>query len=156
MLFLLLLLWAAAPDPYAPLALYSGTWQITHAGAAAGTKPDTMTNRCARVGNFYTCDQSVNGGPGALLVFIPVPNKPGHYYTQNIRPEGRATSRGDLEINGNQWIFRSTWDQGGHTTYYKTTNVFVNRGHIHFEQAESGNNRDWTVKASGEEVRALR
>ncbi len=150
LLIVFLLFFAAAPDQYAPLTLYNGTWAVTRKD---GGKADTMTNQCSKVGHFYACDQSVNSTPGALLVFIPIPNKPGRYYTQNIRPEGRATSRGDLEINGNQWIFLSNWDQGGRTTYYRTINTFTTHNHIHFEQSESDNNRDWTVTASGEEVR---
>ncbi len=151
-LILFLFFFAAIPDPYQPLALYNGTWAVTRKN---GGKADTMTNQCSKVGHFYTCDQSVNSTPGALLVFIPIANKPGHYYTQNIRPEGRATSRGDLEIDGDQWIFLSNWDQGGRTTYYKTVNTFTTHNHIHFEQSESNNNLDWSVTASGEEVRII-
>ncbi len=97
----------------------------------------------------------MNGTPGSLLIFIAVPDKPGHYYTQNIRPEGRASSRGDLEIQGDHWIFRNTWDQGGSTVYYRTTNIFTGRNKIQFEQAESTDNNNWTVKNSGEETRSL-
>lgn len=141
----------AADSVYAPLWLYQGTWQVTRQGTAQG-KPDTLKNQCALVGRYFACQQTVNGTPGALLVFIPT-SQPGHYYTQNIMPEGRATGRADLEISGNRWIFSNTWDQGGRTTYYRTTNIFTGKTHIHFEQAESSNNRDWTVKSSGEETR---
>ncbi len=140
-----------APDPLTPLMAYSGTWQVSHADTA---KPDVLVNQCTRTGHFVTCDQSVNGGASALLVFIPRADKPGHYYTQNIRPEGRATSRGDLEINGDMWTFLSNWDNSGHTIYYRTVNTFVSKGHIKYEQAESTNGKDWKVTASGEELRA--
>jgi len=87
-----------------------------------------------------------------MIVFIPT-SKPGHYYTQNITLEGRATSRGDLEISGDRWVYSSTWDAGGRTVYYRTTNEFSGKNRIHFEQAESTNGKDWTVKASGDEQR---
>lgn len=141
----------AAENPFGPLTLYNGTWQVTRKGE---TKPDTLVNQCSKTGHFFTCDQSVNGAPSALLVFIPRVDKPGLYYTQNIRPEGRATSRGDLEIKGDVWTFLSNWDQGGHTTFYKTVNTFSNKSHIHYEQFESPNNKDWTMTNSGEETRA--
>lgn len=148
----LLLLAAAilnAADPYLPLSLYSGSWQITRKDQA----PDKLTNQCAKVGRFFTCEQTVNGVAGNLLIFIPVPDKPGRYYTQNVRPEGRASARGDLEIQGDHWIFRTTWDQGGSTIYYRTTNIFTGRNKIQYEQAESTDNKNWTVKNSGEETR---
>jgi len=106
----LLLLFATtalfATDPYTPLWLYSGSWQVTH----KDQPPEQLTNKCALVGRFFTCEQTVNGVPGNLLIFIPIADKPGHYYTQNVRPEGRASARGDLEIDGDRWVFRTTWD----------------------------------------------
>jgi len=138
-----------AADAYTPLWLYSGSWRVTH----KDQPQDKLTNQCALVGHFFTCEQTVNGVPGNLLIFIPAPNKPGHYYTQNVRPEGRATSRGDLEIEGDRWVYTSTWDQGGSTVYYRTTNVFTGKNKIQYEQAESTDNKTWTVKNTGEEVR---
>jgi hypothetical protein len=141
-----------AQDPLAPLLLYSGTWQVSRQDAP---KPDVLVNQCAKTGHFFTCDQSVNGGPSALLVFIPRTDKPGQYYTQNIRPEGRATSRGDLEINGEVWTFLSNWDNSGHTIFYRTVNTFSGRAKIKYEQSESANGKDWKVTNSGEETRVL-
>jgi hypothetical protein len=138
-----------AADAYTPLWLYSGSWQITH----KDQPPEKLTNQCALVGHYFTCEQTVNGTPGNLLIFIPVPNKPGRYYTQNVRPEGRASSRGDLSIEGGRWVYSSTWDQGGSTVYYRNTNVFTGKNKIQYEQAESTDNKNWTVKASGEEIR---
>jgi hypothetical protein len=142
---------AAAPlDPYAPLWLYNGSWDVRPKDQP---KPDRLANKCALIGRFFACEQSVNGTPGALQIFIPAPGKPGHYYTQNVRPEGRAGGRGDLEIAGELWTYTSTWDEGGKTIYYRTTNVFTGRNKIHFEQAESENNKTWVVKNSGDEIR---
>ena len=143
---------AAAPkasDVYAPLWLYSGSWRVTNKDRAA----DKLTNQCALVGRYFACEQTVNGVAGNLLIFVPASNKPGHYYTQNVTPEGRGTARGDLEIQGDRWVYTSTWDQGGSTIYYRTTNVFMGKTKIQFEQAESTDNKNWRVKNSGEEIR---
>jgi hypothetical protein len=145
----------AAPvaDPvYAPLWLYQGTWRIT--SNTAGAKPDELKNQCALVGKYFVCQQTVNGQPGALLIFIPADNNAGHYHTQNVNAQGRATGVGDLEISGDRWVFSSRWEQGGgKITYYRTTNVFIGKNHIHYEQAESSNGKDWKVANSGDEVR---
>ncbi len=139
-----------AADPYTPLWLYAGSWRVGHNNDQSA---DKLTNHCALVGRYFICEQTVNGIPGNLLIFIPVPGKPGHYYTQNVRPEGRASSRGDLEIQGDKWIYSSNWDQGGSTIYYRTTNIFTGRDKIQWEQAESTDNKNWTVKNGGEEIR---
>lgn len=153
----LLIVWCASGagnDVYTSLRQYEGSWRVTMANALAGEKPEDLKNDCAVVGKFFACQQTVNGTPGDLLIIMPVANQPGHYRTQHVTQEGRASGIGQLEISGQQWIFSTRWDQGsGKTTYYKTTNTFTGRNRIHFEQAESSNDKDWTVKNSGDEVR---
>lgn len=141
-----------AVTAYTPLWLYNGSWQVTRKG---DSKPDELVNQCALLGTYFACQQTVNGTPSELLIFIPAKTS-GKYFTQSVNPEGRAGGRGDLEISGDKWVFSSTWDAGGRTVYYRTTNVFTGKDHIHFEQAESGNNRDWTVKMTGDEARTSR
>lgn len=144
---------ARQSDPYAPLRLYDGGWQITRQG---GSKPDSLINRCALLGLYFACAQTVNGAPGGLIVFIPVKDDPGHYHTQTIMPEGRATGVDDLRIEGNQWTYSSRRNDNGKTTYYRTLNTFADRNHIHFEQADSTDNKQWTVRNSGDEVKATK
>lgn len=147
---------AGAPvNPYAPLWLYNGSWRVTRKDLAPGAKPDELINECALVGKYFVCQQTVNGTAGALLIFIPTA-EPGRYYTQNVRPDGLASRRGDLQIEGDVWTYRTTWDQGGTTTYYKTVNTFSGKDRIHFEQLESKNNKDWHSSNSGDEVRIAR
>ncbi len=74
--------------------------------------------------------------PSELLVFLPAKTA-GQYYTQSIMPDGRAGGRGDLAIEGDKWIYLSNWNQGGKTTFYRTTNVFSGKDRIHYEQQES-------------------
>jgi hypothetical protein len=147
---------SSTPDAiYAPLWLYQGTWQVIRKSAAKGAKAEQMVNHCALLGKYFVCQQTVNGSEQGLVIFMPT-DKPGHYITQTITPEGRATGRADLEISGNQWKYLSRWPQGnGRITYYRTTNVFARKDHIHFEQAESADGAQWTVKDSGDEVRVV-
>jgi len=143
----------AAVDPsHAALSAYAGVWKITKKDAPAGAKPDGLSNQCASLGKYFVCEQTVNGQTGTLLIFIPTA-KPGHFYTQNISSDGRASSRGDLEVTGTQWILSNTWNQGGRTTYYRTVNTFTGKNQIHFEQSESTDNKNWKVTGSGDETR---
>jgi hypothetical protein len=143
----------SADAVYAPLWLYQGTWQVTRKSADKGAKPQQLVNHCALLGKYFACQQTVDGGEGALLIFIPG-GKPGHYYTQSVTPDGRATGKADLEISGDHWTFSSRWPQeNGKITYYRTSNVFNGKNHIHFEQAESADGTQWTQKDSGDEIR---
>jgi len=143
----------ALPDSdYATLWRYQGAWQVTTQNRPAGSKPDILVNQCAVLGRFFACGQNVNGQAGGLVVFIPS-GKPGHLYTQTIMPQGRATGRDDLEISGDQWSYTSRRDELGKTTFYKTTNTFKDKNHIHFEQAISTDGKQWTIQNSGDEVR---
>ncbi|HZQ53589.1 MAG TPA: hypothetical protein VFB14_15410 [Bryobacteraceae bacterium] len=149
---------AATPSEpaFGPLWVYNGTWKITKAGATPGTKPEELTNQCSAIGKYFVCQQSVNGTAVALWIATEA-GTPGRYHTQSVRPDGIAGGRGDLEISGDRWVFTSVWNQGGgKLTYNRTTNIFTGKNNIHFEQAESTNNRDWTVKSSGNEVRVGR
>lgn len=142
-----------AQSPYAALQLYNGSWHVTRKDSP---KPDELKNQCQLVGKFFACQQTVNGDVSGLLIFIPT-NQPGHYVTQNVNPDGRALGRGDLEISGNQWVFTSIWNQGnGRDVHFKTTNTFTGRDHIHFEQQQSDNGKDWTTKNSGDDTRVGR
>ncbi len=142
-----------APDKSnANLSLYEGAWQITRSAAAPGTKPERLQNECSQIGRYFACQQTVNGKVGGLLIFIPT-ETPGRYYTQTIKPEGQATGRDDLEISGDRWTYTSRRLDNGKTTYYRTTNVFSGKNRIHFEQAESTDGKQWSVRNSGDEIR---
>lgn len=147
---------SAAPlgdSALAALRAYEGTWHVTRSNAPAGVKPEEFKAQCDVIGKFFACQQSVNGDVSALMVFVPI-NGPGHYATQSINPNGRALGRGELEISGNRWMFSSTWEQGnGRATYYHTIYTFDKRDHIHFEQQESTNGRDYTLKNTGDQTR---
>lgn len=144
---------AAVADPvFAPLWLYQGTWSINPRDLATGAKPDELKNQCALLGKYFACQQTINGQAGALLIFLPAAT-PGRYYTQTIRVDGFASGRGNLEIAGTRLTYLSTRDDSGRTIYYRSTNEFTGKNHIHFENAESNDGKNWKVTRSGEEVR---
>src|SRR5487761_2215768 len=125
----------AATDPCAPLRLYEGAWQVTRA-KPADKKPDRLANDCAQVGRYFACQQTVNGKPGALVVFIP-DSVAGQYHNQVVLPDGAALGPpGTLLIAGEHWTYLGQPDPKG--VRYRTTNVFHGRDHIHFEVAQSG------------------
>jgi hypothetical protein len=151
------LLSAAAIDPaHAALANYGGTWQVTRKNAPAGSKPEELKNQCTSIGKYFACQQSVNGSITGLLIVVPTA-QPGHFNTQNVLPEGRASGKGELVISGDHWVFSNVWNQGTKTTRYRTTDVFSNNNnHIHFEQEESADGVHWQATDSGDNVRKSR
>jgi len=143
-----------AEDPaYKPLSLYQGSWTATdHAGDSKATSTKRIVNECRMIGRFFACEQTVDVKPPSLVLFLPT-GTPGHYYTQAISPELRAYGRGDLQIEGDHWIYSSKDEENGKTTYYRTTNLFSGPDRIHFEVSQSPDNQKWTITLSGDEVR---
>jgi hypothetical protein len=143
---------SAADSILAQLSVYQGKWQVTHANAAQGAKPDLQVNQCAPLGKYFACQQTINGQQGDLLVFVGT-DKAGYFHTQNVTTDGRATGRRDLQIQGDKWIFTYTWDEGGKTTYYRITYNFSGKNKIHFQQEESSNGTDYKMTGSGDEIK---
>ena len=139
----------AADDPYASLRLYDGTWESR---GADPQKVDRLTDRCADVGNYFVCQQTVNGKTAALLVFVPAGDA-GHFYVQNILPYGHASGRGELRIDGDRWTFSSSREESGKKTFYRTVNVFTGTDRIHSDSAVSTDGEHWTVTRTGELIR---
>jgi hypothetical protein len=149
----------AGDSPFEPLWQYQGAWQFTMnvAGSAPGSTPvsNKIQNDCADIGQFFVCQQTVDGKVAALLTFTPSQTK-GAYYTQPILPDGHAAGRGVLEIQGDRWTYPSKEEENGKTKYYRITNVFSGKEHIHFERSESEDGKTWKVLASGDEVHTSR
>ena len=142
-----------AADPYAPLRLYAGTWHVTQT-TPVGKKPDRLVNDCAQIGRYFACQQTVNGKPGPLVVFIPGAVR-GHYHTQIVLPDGDTSGPpGTLTIAGDHWTYLGEPDAKG--VRYRTVNIFSGHDRIHFESARSADGKTWTVTMAGDEVRERR
>lgn len=147
-----------ASDPYAPLRLYDGKWEALPASGDKTAETVHIENRCAKVGEFFACNQFVNGKNMALVVFLPThPTENGGYAYRNqvLRPEGEdPSSWGSLEIVGDRWVYSSDAIVDGKKVYWRTTNIFSGPDKIHFDVERSGDGVKWTSNLSGDEVRA--
>jgi hypothetical protein len=148
---------SAASDPYAALQLLDGKWDAHPAEGDKAAEPVHIENRCAKAGEFFVCNQFVNGKNGALVVYLPLhPLENGGYAYRNqaLRTEGDgAGSWGNLEIIGNRWVYASEENDKGKKQYWRTINVFSGADKIHFEVQRSEDGVKWATEASGDETR---
>jgi|SRR5271165_2477812 len=145
---------SVADDPYAPLRLYNGKWQIVDGDSKA---PKQIENHCSQTGLFFACEQILDGKTAALVVFLPFAKtaKGGEEYrTQVLMPD--AKTPGDwnkLTIEGEQWMY--TWEstESGKKVFWRNVNTFSGPDKIHFEIQSSADGATWETKQSGEERR---
>ena len=147
-----------ANDPYAPLRLYDGKWDVIMASSDRAADPVHLENHCAKVGEFFACDQVVNGKNTALVVFLPVgPLENGGYAYRNQTlwmERSGSGGWGNLEIVGDRWVYSSEENDSGKKIYHRTVNVFSGNDKIHFEVQRSDDGAKWTTTMSGDEARA--
>lgn len=146
---------STSDDPYAPLRLYDGKWDM----APSGDAKDAMhlENHCTKTGLFFVCEQIVGGKTGGLLVFLPVAkmaNGGEEYRTQALAPDASPGGEwGKLTIEGDRWIY--SWEnlKNGKKVYGRTVNIFTGTDKIHFEVQSSDDGQAWKVQKSGDEER---
>ena len=134
---------AASDDAYAPLKDYAGTWSVI----SSRGKTSKVVNACARTGLFFVCEQSIDGAPKALVVFLPQGG--GRYRTQTLGADGAEPGHWfSLRIKDSDWIYMPE----GAEPRERTLNHFIDADHIHFAvQKKSG--EDWKTTLSGDETR---
>ena len=147
-----------ASDPYAPLRLYDGKWDLLPAKSDKPGDPVHIENHCAKVGEFFACNQFVNGKNMALVIFLPshpLDNGGYAYRNQALRVEGdNSGTWSGLEIVGDRWVYASEETDKGKKTFWQTINVFSGTDKIHFEVQRSEDRVKWVTTMSGDEVRA--
>jgi hypothetical protein len=147
-----------ASDPYAPLRQLDGKWDVATPSPDKAAAPMHLENRCGRVGEFYACNQIVNGKNTALVIFLPshaLGNGGYSYRNQALRTEGdNSGAWGHMEITGDRWVYPSESTENGKKTYWQTVNVFSGPDKIHFEIQRSDDGAKWTTTMSGDEARA--
>ncbi len=134
------------------LWLYQGTWDTTRTVLGSPPASNKLQNDCAEIGQFFLCQQTVDGKVAALITFTPAATK-GHFYTQAVLPDGHATGRGELEVDGDRWTYPGKEEKDGKTKYHRIVNVFSGKDRIRFEQSESEDGKTWKITASGDETR---
>ena len=101
----------ASGDPYAPLRLYEGAWEV-HVTTPA-KKTDKIVNHCAKTGTFFSCEQEVNGKTTALMVFLPAGKATSgaqEYRMQALQPDASAPQDwSQLVIDGDTWLYSWDW-----------------------------------------------
>ena len=145
-----------APDPFAPLAIYNGTWTVKAehpwSGATPGT-PDRLVSKCQHFTQYFACEQTVNGKTLSLIVYT-AGTSPGKLHTRFIVPDGQAGARGDLTLDGNHWTYLDKPPAQLKGNWSRTENFLLDRDHIRFEEYESSDEgKTWTKTNSGTEER---
>ncbi len=147
-----------ASDPYAPLRQLDGKWEVAMSSADKAAAPTRLENRCGQVGEFYACNQIVNGKNTALVIFLPshaLENGGYSYRNQALRTEGENSAAwGTMQITGDRWVYPSESTENGKKTYWQTVNFFSGPDKIHFEVQRSDDGVKWTTTMSGDEARA--
>jgi len=110
------------------------------------------------VGDFFACNQFMNGKNMALVVMLPshpLDNGGYAYRNQALRADGDGpVTWGELEIVGNRWVYSSDGTDNGKKTYWQTINLFSGPDKIHFEVQKSDDGVKWATTMSGDEARA--
>jgi len=117
-----------------------------------------VQNYCAKSGEFFSCNQWVNGKSMALVVFLPLhalDNGGYAYHNQALRADGDGPGAwGNLVIVGDRWLYSSEENDKGKKLYMQIINVFSGPDKIHFEVQHSDDGTKWETTTSGDEVRA--
>jgi hypothetical protein len=138
------------------LSVYAGTWkvEIMHLHtpfSKAGKESYTLRNDCWGSGDFYACNQYVDGESKAELVFSY--NAKDKTYVSYPVIIGSETARaGKLMIKDNVWTFPWETTDKGKTTHFRVVNTFTSPQGDRFP---AGLFRRWrALAAHGERPRA--
>ncbi len=146
---------SATSDPFAPLAVYDGEWEIRAknpwSGGPAGTV-DRLTSRCHRFTAYLTCEQTVNGKTGSLIIYTLAAD--GGFNTRTVAPNGLAGGRGTLSLAGPRWTYLDKPPPPLAGNWSRVENIIVDHHHIHFAEFTSADEgKTWQPVNSGDEVR---
>jgi hypothetical protein len=139
------------------LSVYAGTWKtettrLDTPHSKAGKESVTLRNDCWRSGDFYVCNQYVDGVSKALLVFV-YNAKENSYASYPVVPGSDAAHAGKLLIAGNVWTFPWQASDKGKTTHFRVVNTFTSTDVIDFREEYSRDGKHWLPMASGQDRR---
>ncbi len=139
------------------ISAYAGTWTIEteHLDtpySKASHERTTLRNDCWRSGEYYACNQYVDGESKVLLVFT-FQAADQSYTSYQVPADGKEPGMGKLRIEGNVWTFPWETREGDKTTYFRVVNVFTTSAKIEYRQEFSPDKIKWTLMARGVESR---
>jgi hypothetical protein len=144
-----------ADEPYGPLRLYDGKWDIKTSDAEKNQMQ--VENHCARTGLFFACEQVVKGKSEALVVFLPVARTATggeEYRTQALGADASPAGEwGKLTIDGDRWVYSWESKDGEKNIHWRNINMFTGTDKIHFEVQRSDDGSTWKMQKSGDEQR---
>ena len=149
---------ATAADPLAPLSAYQGMWKgesetlDSPYDKAGKSPPVALQNDCHRWAGFYACAQTVDGRPGALLVFTYT-GTPGVYTSSPVPSDGSPARSGKLLIDGDVWTFPWEGTHDGAPVHFRVVNRFVTPDEIEVRREASTDGKTWTLIGRGRTTR---
>ncbi len=153
--------WAAPPEKTVGIGVlraYEGSWDTSlqffdTEHSKASTDKSALRNDCWRSGEYFACNQYVNGESKVLLVFTYDAQKK-EYTSYQIPPGGGSPGSGKLLIEGNRWIFPWQTGEGTNTTWFRVVNTWDGEDRIEFRQEYSTDQVHWTLMGKGETKRS--
>lgn len=140
------------------LKVLAGTWKSDGQAydtefSKAAKDTSTLNNDCWQSGEFYACDQIVNGASRALIIFT-FNAKDGTYNNYAVQAGGApARPGGILTIEGNTWTYSQRPDPDAKPPFFRTVNVFDGDSTIHYKLEFTRDNKTWTTTRDGVERR---
>jgi hypothetical protein len=148
---------ASAAEGIDKIAVLAGTWKTDGQSfdtdfSKVGHDTSKLRNDCWGSGEFYSCDQYVNGESKALIVFTYNAGD-GTYNTYAIRSGGASATSGKLKIDGDTWTYENPQSADSQPPYFRTVNVFEGAGTIHFSVEYTRDNQHWITMNQGVETK---
>lgn len=116
----------AQEDPAKKLSAFVGKWQSEGTFANGEKVASSLECRWSSQSDFLVCEQAIrmSSGDHHQLTIYSYNNKDQSYsYTTLGDPGSRPTS-GNLQIEGNRWIYLTTFERDGKTMQARTINEF--------------------------------
>jgi hypothetical protein len=148
---------AAPAEGLDKVTVLAGTWKTDGQRfdtdfSKAGHDTSTLRNHCWRSGEFYACDQFVNGASKVLIVFS-FNASDGTYNSYAIPAGGKPAFSGKLKIDGETWTYENPQTADSKPPYFRTINVFEDSSTIHFTVQYAHDNQHWITMNQGIETR---
>ena len=147
---------APEPSPLDRLNVFAGTWKSDVQNfktpySEEGGGSSTLVNQCWKTGDFFVCNQSVNGTSRAMLVFS---YKGGDTYNEvEVSADSGHGANGALLVDGGVWTFPGQFHKLGQVVYVRTVNIYSGTDSLDFREEYSDDQQTWTVMSKGHETR---